>query len=97
MAPGRCCEMPQCCGVPSVLEKHPALMQDHKDVVSNANEQAVWWNDLIVGSGLGWSFLAPQETVVQHQQSSSTLFLTLKLACCVAHILPIVFFSQFAN
>jgi len=61
-------------GVSSVLEKHPALIQKHKDVASNANERSVWWHDLIVGSGLGWSFLAPQETVVQHQKSSRTLF-----------------------
>ncbi len=96
MAAGRCCEMLQCCGVSSVLEKHPALIQDHKDVVSNANEWAVWWHDLIVGSGLGWSFLDPKETVVQHQKSSCTPFLALKLASSVANILPVLFpqFSQ---
>lgn len=59
MAPGRCDEMAQSCGVSSVLEKHPTLIQNHKDVASNANERSVWWHDLIVGSGLGWSFLVP--------------------------------------
>lgn len=80
-----------------MLEKHPALIQDHKDVASNANELAVWWHDLIVGSGLGWSFLDPKEAVVQHQQSSHTLFLALKLAYPIAHILPNVLFPHFRH
>lgn len=59
MALGHCGEMAQSCGVSSVLKKHPALIQNHKDVASNANDRSVWWHDLIVGSDLGWSFLPP--------------------------------------